>query len=141
MMIDHIAIVVPSLEQAIPHWEKIFGYAPMTSPVVNSRQRVRVVFLAKDGSLTIKLVEPLDSSSPVSTLASRGGGLHHLCFRCANLNDEILRLEEAGIRILTPPEPGEAFDNEPIAFAYAGNGLNVELIGTDRKAALLPRKS
>ena len=141
MIIDHIAIVVRSLEQAILHWERTFGYAPMTSPVVNSRQRVRVVFLAKDGSLTIKLVEPLDASSPVNALAARGGGLHHLCFRCANLNDELLRLEQAGMRILTPPQPGEAFDNELIAFAYAGQGLNVELIETDKKAALLPRKN
>ena len=47
MIIDHIAIVVRSLEQAIPHWERTFGYTPMTSPVVNSRQRVRVVFWQK----------------------------------------------------------------------------------------------
>ena len=44
-------------------------------------------------------------------------------------------------KILTPPQPGEAFDNELIAFAYAGQGLNVELIETDKKAALLPRKN
>jgi len=140
MVIDHIAIVVRSLEQAIPHWQAIFGYFPISSPVVNTRQRVRVVFLAKSGSLMIKLVEPVDASSPVSALAARGGGLHHLCFRCANLEDELRRLEHAGVRILTPPQPGEAFDNEPIAFAFAGQGLNVELIATDKKAALLPRK-
>ena len=39
--------------------------------------------------------------------------------------------------VLAAPQPGEAFDNEPIAFVYAGQGLNVELIATDRKAALL----
>jgi methylmalonyl-CoA/ethylmalonyl-CoA epimerase len=138
MVIDHIAIVVRSLEHAIPLWEKAFGYVPMTSPVVNSRQRVRVVFLSKEGSITIKLVEPADASSPVSALAARGGGLHHLCFRCANLEEELPRLQQEGMRILAPPQPGEAFENAPIAFAYAGQGLNVELIDTEKKAGLLP---
>jgi methylmalonyl-CoA/ethylmalonyl-CoA epimerase len=140
MVIDHIAIVVRSLEQAIALWGTAFGYAPITSPVINSRQRVRVVFLAKEGSITIKLVEPADASSPVSALAARGGGLHHLCFRCANLNDELIRLQQEGMRVLTDPQPGEAFDNEPIAFVYAGQGLNVELIETEKKSALLPRR-
>ena len=140
MVVDHIAVVVRSLEQAIALWGKAFGYVPMTAPVANSRQRVRVVFLAKDGSITIKLVEPTDTLSPVHALAARGGGLHHLCFRCANLNEELARLEQSGMRILADPQPGEAFENEPIAFVYAGQGLNVELIETDRKAALLPFK-
>ncbi len=141
MIIDHIAIVVRSLEQAVPLWKEAFGYAPLTSPVLNRRQRVRVVFLAKAGSITIKLVEPASADSPVSAMAARGGGLHHLCFRCESLTGELQRLKQNGMSILTAPEPGEAFDNEPIAFVYAGQGLNVELIETDKKAALLPRTS
>ena len=137
MVIDHIAVVVRSMEQAIPLWERAFGYAPMTTPVVNLRQRVRVVFLAKPGSVTIKLVEPSDASSPVHGLAARGGGLHHLCFRCADMADELQRLQGEGMRVIAGPEPGEAFDNEPIAFVYAGQGLNVEIIATEKKARLL----
>ncbi|MGH6891310.1 MAG: VOC family protein [Dongiaceae bacterium] len=138
MVIDHLAVVVRSLEQAIPLWESAFGYTPMTSPVTNNRQKVRVVFLAKSGSVTIKLVEPTDASSAAHALAVRGGGLHHLCFRCANLDDELTRLEQLGMRIVAEAQPGEAFYNEPIAFIYAGQGLNIELIDTDKKAALLP---
>jgi methylmalonyl-CoA/ethylmalonyl-CoA epimerase len=137
MVIDHIAVVVRSIEQAIPLWQSAFGYAPMTSPVINTRQRVRVVFLAKKGSIVIKLVEPTDASSPVQSVAARGGGLHHLCFKCESLDDELRRLQQQGMRLLAGPEPGEAFDNEPIAFVYAGQGLNVELVATERKAARL----
>jgi methylmalonyl-CoA/ethylmalonyl-CoA epimerase len=137
MVIDHVAILVRSLEQAIPLWQSAFGYAAMTSPVVNTRQRVRVVFLAKKGSVVIKLFEPTDESSPVHAAAARGGGLHHLCFRCESLDDELARLQHQGMRLLAGPEPGEAFDNEAIAFVYAGQGLNVELVATDKKAARL----
>ena len=134
MIIDHIALVVPSLEEAIARWERLFGYTPMTEPVVNTRQRVRVVFLKKEGSIPIKLVEPGDASSPVQALARRGGGLHHLCFRCEDLAGELERLQGEGVRVLAAPQPGEAFENEPIAFVYAGNGLNVEIVDTCKKA-------
>lgn len=140
MVLDHVAVVVRSIEQALPLWEQAFGYTPMTAPVLNTRQRVRVVFLTKPGSLTIKLVEPTDPASPAHGLALRGGGLHHLCFRCDHLDDELRRLTQAGLRVLTPPQPGEAFGNEPIAFLYAGQGLNIELIATDKKADPLPPK-
>ncbi|MFN0130767.1 MAG: VOC family protein [Verrucomicrobiales bacterium] len=137
MIIDHIALVVRSLEPAIEHWSRVFGYSPMTEPVVNTRQRVRVVFLKKENSLTVKLVEPTDASSPVHAMALRGGGLHHLCFQCKDLESEISRLEAEGLRVLTPSQPGEAFENQPIAFVYAGHGLNVEIIDTSKKSNLL----
>ena len=137
MIVDHLGIVVRSLEQAVELWERAFGYEPMTLPVVNTRQKVRVVFLQKMGSPTIKLIEPTDASSPVHALAGRGGGLHHLCFRCDDLDHELSRLQQIGGRILAAPQPGEAFDGERIAFAYVGQGLNIELIETDKKAGLL----
>jgi methylmalonyl-CoA/ethylmalonyl-CoA epimerase len=137
MVLDHVGIVVRSIVESIPKWESVFGYRQLTSIVTNSRQRVRVVFLAKDGSLSIKLVEPTDSRSAVHALAQRGGGLHHLCFRASSVTAEVARLRGLGLRILEEAQPGEAFEGESIAFVYAGDGLNVELIDTDRRASLL----
>jgi methylmalonyl-CoA/ethylmalonyl-CoA epimerase len=133
MIIDHIGIVVPSLEQGIREWEDLFGYRKNSEVVVNSKQRVRVVFLSKKGSLTIKLVEPVDGASPVALFARRGGGLHHLCFRCADLKLQIPLLKEKGAALIVPPQPGEAFGNRDIAFFLAKNNLNVELIDTTHK--------
>jgi methylmalonyl-CoA/ethylmalonyl-CoA epimerase len=47
MVIDHIGIVVKSLDTAIARWRELFGYEPVTEPVVNTRNKVRVVFLEK----------------------------------------------------------------------------------------------
>jgi methylmalonyl-CoA/ethylmalonyl-CoA epimerase len=135
MIIDHVGIAVRSIEEAVEQWRTIFGYQPLTDVVTNRAQKVRVVFLQKAGSLQVKLIEPTDASSPVYALVRRGGGLHHLCFRCESLDAEVARLRAAGIRILAEPQPGEAFEGEEIAFFYAGNGLNVELIDTDRRAS------
>ncbi len=107
MVIDHIGIVVRSLDAALTQWVETFGYEQMTEPVLNSRQKVRVVFVRKDGSTAVKLVEPADPSSPVSALAARGGGLHHLCFRADDMDSALRHLKSAGARVLVPPEPGQ----------------------------------
>lgn len=137
MILDHVGIAVRSIDQSIERWSEVFGYEQATEIILNTRQKVRVVFLAKPGSLPIKLIEPTDPTSPVHAFTQRGGGLHHLCFRCDSVEAEVARLMALGLRVLAPPEPGEAFDNELIAFVYAGDGLNMELIDTERRAGRL----
>ena len=137
MDIDHVGIVVKSLEKGIEHWKRVFKYEQLTNIVVNTRQKVKVVFLSKGKSLKVKLIEPLDNTSTVYRFAKKGGGLHHLCFRCENVDEEIIRLKQLGLRILAEPQPGEAFGNEKIAFVYAKTGVNIELIDTDKLAGLI----
>jgi methylmalonyl-CoA/ethylmalonyl-CoA epimerase len=134
MNIDHIGIVVRSLETGIMQWEKMFGYKKVSDIVLNTLQKVHVVFLSKKGSITIKLIEPSDEESPIFLFAKRGGGLHHLCFRCDDLSVQIPILKQKGARCIVPPQPGEAFENENIAFLLAGNNLNIEVIDTDKKS-------
>ena len=134
MVIDHIGIAVKDVEAGIKHWENIFGYSQLTEVVENSRQKVFVVFLHKDNSLPVKLIQPTDETSPLYTVAQRGGGLHHLCFKCDSVNETLSGLREKGVRVLADPQPGEAFENESIAFFYDKKGLNVELIDTDKRA-------
>jgi methylmalonyl-CoA/ethylmalonyl-CoA epimerase len=138
LILDHIGIAVRSIERSLEHWQAAFGYRQETEIVTNTRQKVRVVFLGRPGSLQVKLVEPTDPSSPIHVFAQRGGGLHHLCFRCESIDAELVRLEALGLRVITSPEPGEAFENDKIAFVYAGDGLNVELIDTLKRAGRLP---
>lgn len=133
MVIDHVGIVVRSLEEGIQQWGELFGYRKNSDIVINTKQKVRVVFLSKKGSLPIKLVEPSEPASPVFLFARKGGGLHHLCFRCESLKVQIPLLEAKEAKFLVPPEPGEAFENNDIAFFLAKNNLNVELIDTKEK--------
>jgi methylmalonyl-CoA/ethylmalonyl-CoA epimerase len=137
MIIDHICFAVKQLTEAIQYWEEIFGYKQMTLPIINARQKVKVVFLTKANSLQIKLIEPLEDNTTLTNFVDAGGGFHHLCFRCDDLGEKIKELQTMGIRILVPPQPGEAFDNHDIAFLWAKNRLNFELIDTDIKAGIL----
>lgn len=132
--LDHVCLAVRKIAPAAAMLEKTLGYKPRTAPVENTRQKVVVQFLSRAGSIDIKLIEPASLDSPlVEFLKKGGGGLHHLAFRTESVDAACADLQSRGARILTAPEPGEAFDETPIAFAFLGMGLNVELIETDER--------
>jgi methylmalonyl-CoA/ethylmalonyl-CoA epimerase len=137
MIIDHICIAVKDIEEGIAYWEKVFGYKQMTGIVINSLQKVKVAFLKKENSLTMKIIEPLKDNQSLVNFVSRGGGFHHICFRCDNIEAGLKELKDKGLITLVPPQPGEAFKNHDIAFLLARYGLNIELIDTDERAELI----
>jgi methylmalonyl-CoA/ethylmalonyl-CoA epimerase len=135
MVIDHICIAVKNLAEGIDYWERVFGYRQMTEVVENSLQKVRVVFMNKENSLLIKLIEPVEGNQSLLNFVIRGGGFHHICFRTDDMKDTLAELSGQGLLTLVPPQPGEAFNNHDIAFLLAKYGLNIELIDTQEKAA------
>ena len=137
MIIDHICFAVRNLDEEIAYWEQVFGYKQMTSIIENSRQQVKVTFLKKEGSILLKLIEPLESNVVLSSFVNRGGGFHHICFKCDNIDEKLDELKGKGLITLVKPQPGEAFNDHNIAFLLARNGLNIELIDTDEKAAVI----
>ncbi len=137
LVVDHVAVAVRSVEAAADRFCAMFGYARKTAKVTNTRQQVNVLFLAKPGSLDIKLIEPSGPDSPLVDFVRKGGGLHHLCFKGTDVAAGCEELVSRGARVTAAPEPGEAFDDHLIAFLYAGMGLNVELIDTDSRRGLV----
>ena len=137
MRIDHICFAVKDLLEGIAYWERVFGYKQMTKIVENSLQKVKVTFLCKDDSLLIKLIEPVAGNQSLINFVNRGGGFHHVCFKCPDIDDKIEELTEKGLITLVAPQKGEAFNNNRIAFLLARYGLNIELIDTDEKAGIL----
>jgi catechol 2,3-dioxygenase-like lactoylglutathione lyase family enzyme len=126
MRLDHIGVQVRELAPAIELFSNLFGYTQATQPVVNTRHGVEVVFLEKPGSMPIKLFRAVEDARPAPPR------LHHLCFQVDDVPAAVEALAGQGARVLNPPAPGEAFDDELIAFMFAG-GLNVELISTERR--------
>lgn len=138
MNIDHICFAVKNLQEGIEYWDRVFGYKQLTEIVINSRQKVKVTFLKKENSITIKLIEPVEGNQSLTNFVNKGGGFHHLCFKCDDVNENLKDLKEKGLLTLVPPQKGEAFNNHDIAFLLAKYGINIELIDTDEKAGILP---
>ena len=132
--LDHVCLAVRKIAPARAILERTLGYQARTEPVENTRQQVIVQFLHKEGSLDIKLIEPSGFDSPLVDFIKRsGGGLHHLAFKTEAVADGVADLVSKGAKIVAPPQPGEAFDDASIAFAFLGAGLNIELIDTDAR--------
>src|SRR5665647_1600970 len=124
MRIDHICFAVRDIHEGIAWWSNVFGYRQMTEIVENSLQKVKVTFLSKDDSMTIKLIEPVEGNQSLINFVNRGGGFHHVRFKCSDINTKIDELKEEGLLTLVPPQPSEAFNNHDIAFLLARYGLN-----------------
>jgi methylmalonyl-CoA/ethylmalonyl-CoA epimerase len=93
--IDHVAVVVRSIDESAPRYRELFGLEPSGSPIELPNQAVRVVFLAsgQEPAARIELIQPTDEASGVARfLASRGEGLHHVCLRSADLPRDLASL-------------------------------------------------
>ena len=101
--IHHVAIVVHSIEDALPRYRELFGLAADAPPMTFAPQRVRLVFLptGPEPSARLELVEPIDGESGVARyLAGQGEGVHHICFLTDDLPASLEALAEAEAELI-----------------------------------------
>ena len=125
--IHHVAVVVRSLDAALPLYRDLLGM-PLETIMDIPQDRVRIAFLGV-GESKVELVEPTDDTTGVARfLAKQGEGFHHVCFEVANLTEELTRLGIDGVELIdSAPRRGA---EGPVAFLHprACHGVLVELI-------------
>ncbi len=98
--LDHIAIAVPNLHKAIERFSKDFNLHLSGIEDVDAAQTSTAFFPLPPTS--IELIHPLNGKGPVfKYLEKRGGGIHHLCFRSDNIDEDIERLRAKGYQFLS----------------------------------------
>ena len=104
--LDHIAISVPNLQQAIDRFVADLGLRLDGTEDVPTEQ-TRTAFLPV-GETRIELISPMNGQGPVqAALDKRGAGLHHICFRTDDIDADMRRLSAKGYRFLSDsPKPG-----------------------------------
>jgi methylmalonyl-CoA/ethylmalonyl-CoA epimerase len=101
--IHHIGLVAPDLGGAIELFCDVYGLRvdQAVSPLPDGRlgnDNVRVVDIPV-GESEIEVVIPQDAESGTARfLASRGPGMHHICFYTEDIHKEMKRLREAGLQ-------------------------------------------
>ena len=131
MIIDHVAVVVASIDEALPRYRELFGLDAREGVQTILGQSVRICLLptGPDPAARLELIEPTDQDSGVARfLASRGEGLHHVCFGTTSLRQELARLERAGAELIDHvPRPGA---DGAVAFVHPRtlNGVLWELL-------------
>lgn len=97
--IDHIAVAVENLEEALRFYQEALGLPCLGIETV-AEQGVRVAKLDA-GNTHIELLEPLNADTPVGKfLNQRGQGLHHICFGVDDIDCELKQLQSTNTRLI-----------------------------------------
>ena len=129
LRLHHVGFVVANIEQAMPgflrslaaRWDEQVFHDPL--------QKVKVAFLTtRPEDPQIELVQPAGRDSPVSRFLEQGGGLHHVCYEVADLEQELSEFRSRGAVIAKRPKPAVAFGGRRIAWVITAEKLLVELL-------------
>ncbi len=128
--IDHVAVIVRDIEQALVFYRDTLGIVPSEIKEVPTEQ-VRIAFLpmgGPDGS-EIELIEPTTPGSTLSKyLEKRGEGLHHICLEVDNIDTALQEMKDKGAPVLDQ-QPRIAAEGRAIFLHPKGtSGVLLELI-------------
>ena len=125
--LDHIAIAVPDLEASIKRFMEDFGLEFSGTEDVEAAKTSTAFFPLPPTS--IELVHPLRGEGPIAKyLEKKGGGMHHLCFRTDNIEEDIARLTKKGYQFLSDG-PSNGAHNSKVIFIHpkSCDGVLIEL--------------
>ena len=127
--LNHVAIAVPDLEQAVAQYRDVLG-AEVSEAVDQVEHGVTTVFIELPNT-KIELLHPLGEGSPIRGFLEKNqqGAIHHLCYE---VDDIILardRLINSGARVLGDGEPKIGAHGKPVLFLHPKDfsGTLVEL--------------
>ena len=127
MKLDHIAIAVSSLEDAVRTYESL-GLRVDDIVTIES-QKVRVAIL-QVGESCIELLEPTATNSVIQRfLETKKPGVHHLCFKVKNLDEKLSELKLANVEVLEQV-PCRGYQDRRVAFLHpkTTHGVLIELV-------------
>ena len=130
--LNHIAIAVPNIENAVKTWETALG-ANISNPQILPEHGVKVVFIESPNT-KVELLEPLNEYSPISKFLTKNpnGGMHHMCYEVEDIRSASKKLELGGARILGDGKPKIGAHGNPVIFLnpsdFSGTLIELEEI-------------
>ena len=128
--IDHVAIIVRNIEQALVFYRDMLGIMPGEIKEVPAEQ-VRIAFLPMGGPAgsEIELIEPTTPGSSLAQfLEKHGEGLHHICLEVENIDAALAEMQEKGAPVLDK-QPRVAAEGRAIFVHPKGtHGVLLELL-------------
>lgn len=99
MRVDHIAIAVNNVEEALKNYQKILNVDRLEIETV-PHEKVKVAMLELEDT-RIELMEPTAPDSPISKfLTERGEGIHHIAITADDIEKDVARAKSQGMRML-----------------------------------------
>ena len=129
--IDHIGIVVRSIEEALKVYRDALGL-PLAHVQEVPEQKVKIAFLPV-GDCEIELVEPTAADSGVARfLEKRGEGLHHICFEVEDIEAALRDLAAKGVRLIDRQPRQGAIGRVAFLHPKSAHGVLIELVEKGR---------
>jgi len=98
--VDHIAIAVRNLDEALQLYDKLFGARPSKIETI-PQQGVKAALIPMGQGSEIELLEPIDPQSGVAKfIESRGEGIHHICLEVEDVDLELDTLAAKGVQLI-----------------------------------------
>jgi methylmalonyl-CoA epimerase len=98
--VDHIAIAVRNLDEALKLYDTLFGARPSKIEII-PQQGVKAALLPMGQGSEIELLEPIDPQSGVAKfIESRGEGIHHICLEVEDIDRELDTLANKGVQLI-----------------------------------------
>lgn len=114
--IDHLGIAVRSIDDTLTYYEKALGLKCEKIEEVPS-QKVRTAFLSV-GEVHLELLEPTDPESTIAKfLETRGEGIHHIAFGTSDIEGQLGKAKDAGVRLIHEV-PFEGAAGKLVAFLH-----------------------
>jgi methylmalonyl-CoA/ethylmalonyl-CoA epimerase len=99
MRVDHVAIAVNNVSEALKNYEKILKIDKIDIEEVPT-ERVKVAILRLEDT-RIELMEPTTDDSPIKKfLTDRGEGIHHIAITADNIDNDVERAISNGTRMI-----------------------------------------
>lgn len=116
--LNHVAIAVPDLDQAVSVYRDTLG-AAVSEPVELPAHGVTTVFVELPNT-RIELLHPLGEGSPIAKFLERNpaGGMHHLCYEVDDIIAARDELIAGGARVLGGGEPSIGAHDKPVVFLH-----------------------
>jgi len=126
--IDHVGVAVEDMDGALALYRDSLGMSLAHRETVE-QQGVDAALLDV-GEGHVELLAPLGPDTPVGKyLAKRGPGIHHVAYAVDDINAELERLREAGLRLIDET-PRVGIRNSRVAFLHpaAVGGVLTEIV-------------
>lgn len=125
--IDHVAVAVENIDQALEKWRQAFGVDGQNREIVAS-QKTEVVLLPV-GTSNVELIEPKGNEGLAKFLEKRGPGLHHIAVEVEGIEAALTLLESLNVPLIDKT-PRIGARGHKVAFVHprATGGVLVELV-------------
>ncbi len=126
--IDHVGVAVEDMDGALALYRDSLGM-PLAHRETVEQQGVDAALLDV-GEGHVELLAPLGPDTPVGKyLAKRGPGIHHVAYAVDDIDAELERLREAGLRLIDET-PRVGIRNSRVAFLHpaAVGGVLTEIV-------------